>query len=101
MGMNGGLHDTFNLVEKLGAILEGGGDDDLLDRYERQRRTICIRFVQDHTIRNKKLMEERDPGAQRKRQAEFMATAADPDRAREFLLRTSMIQSLRDAAAIA
>jgi 3-(3-hydroxy-phenyl)propionate hydroxylase len=101
MGMNGGLHDTFNLVEKLGAILEGGGDDDLLDRYERQRRTICIRFVQDHTIRNKKLMEERDPDAQRKRQAEFMATAADPDRAREFLLRTSMIQSLRDAAAIA
>jgi hypothetical protein len=30
-----------------------------------------------------------------------MATAADPARAREFLLRTSMIQSLRDAAAIA
>jgi 3-(3-hydroxy-phenyl)propionate hydroxylase len=101
MGMNGGLHDTFNLVEKLCAILDGRGDAGLLDLYERQRRTICVRFVQDHTIRNKQLMEERDPQAQRARQAEYMATAADPARAREFLLRTSMIQSLRDAAAIA
>jgi 3-(3-hydroxy-phenyl)propionate hydroxylase len=101
MGMNGGLHDTFNLVEKLAAIVDGHGDTALLDLYERQRRSICVRFVQEHTIRNKKLMEERDPDAQRKRQAEFMATAADPTRARDFLLRTSMIQSLRDAAEIA
>jgi 3-(3-hydroxy-phenyl)propionate hydroxylase len=100
MGMNGGLHDAFNLVEKLHAVLMGEADDALLDRYERQRRTICIRFVQEHTINNKKLMEEKDPNLQQKRQAEFMATAADPARARQFLLKTSMIQSLRDAAAI-
>jgi 3-(3-hydroxy-phenyl)propionate hydroxylase len=100
MGMNGGLHDTFNLVEKLYAILAGTGDDALLDLYERQRRTICVQFVQDHTIRNKKLMEEKDPDLQKRRQAEFMATAAAPALARSFLLRTSMIQSLRDAAAI-
>ncbi len=100
MGMNGGLHDAFSVAEKLHAILAGDGDDALLDLYERQRRTICVRFVQEHTIRNKKLMEEKDPDQQRKRQAEFMATAADPARAREFLLKTSMIQSLRDAAAI-
>jgi 3-(3-hydroxy-phenyl)propionate hydroxylase len=101
MGMNGGLHDAFNLVEKLHAVLTGQADDSLLDRYERQRRTICIRFVQDHTINNKKLMEEKDPQLQQKRQAQFMATAADPEKARQFLLKTSMIQSLRDAAAIA
>jgi 3-(3-hydroxy-phenyl)propionate hydroxylase len=100
MGMNGGLHDAFNLVEKLHAVLTGEADDALLDRYERQRRTICIRFVQEHTINNKKLMEEKDQNLQQKRQAEFMATAADPARARQFLLKTSMIQSLRDAAAI-
>jgi 3-(3-hydroxy-phenyl)propionate hydroxylase len=100
MGMNGGLHDAFNLAEKLHAVLTGEADVALLDRYERQRRTICVRFVQEHTIRNKRLMEEKDPDLQRRRQAEFMATAADPARAREFLLRTSMIQSLADAAAI-
>jgi 3-(3-hydroxy-phenyl)propionate hydroxylase len=87
-------------AHKLHAVLTGATDDAVLDRYERQRRTICVRFVQDHTIRNKKLLEEKDPSAQRARQAEFMATAADPARARAFLLRTSMIESLHEAAAI-
>jgi 3-(3-hydroxy-phenyl)propionate hydroxylase len=45
-------------------------------------------------------MEERDPQLQRRRQAEFMRTAGDPVLAKAFLLKTSMIQSLRDAAAI-
>ncbi|HSN72719.1 MAG TPA: NAD(P)/FAD-dependent oxidoreductase [Steroidobacteraceae bacterium] len=101
MGMNGGLHDAFSLAAKLATILDGSGDDALLDLYERQRRGICIRFIQDQTIRNKQLMEERDPSAQAERQREFMRIAADPERARAFLLRTSMIQSLRDADAIA
>jgi len=100
MGMNGGLHDAFNLAAKLHAILSGRGTHDLLRLYERQRRGICLRFIQEHTINNKKLMEEKDPLLQSKRQAHFMETAADPAKAREFLLRTSMIQSLRDAAAI-
>jgi len=100
MGMNGGLHDAFSLAAKLHAILSGQGDDALLDPYERQRRGICLKFIQEHTINNKKLMEEKDPLLQSKRQAHFMEMAADPVQAREFLLRTSMIQSLRDAAAI-
>ncbi len=100
MGMNGGLHDAFSLAEKLLAILNGTGDESLLDLYERQRRGICLKFVQEHTINNKKLMEEKDPDLQSRRQAQFMATSADPVRARDFVVRASMIQSLRDAAAI-
>jgi 3-(3-hydroxy-phenyl)propionate hydroxylase len=100
MGMNGGLHDAFSLGAKLLAILRGTGDEGLLDLYERQRRGICLRFVQEHTINNKKLMEEKDPALQRRRQAHFMETAADPLKAREFVMRASMIQSLRDAEAI-
>ncbi len=81
--------------------MHGGGDaDPLLDHYDRQRRTICIKYVQEHTINNKRLMESKDPDVQKKRQAEFMRDAADPVLARKFLLRTSMIQSLRDEAAI-
>jgi 3-(3-hydroxy-phenyl)propionate hydroxylase len=100
MGMNGGLHDAFSLAEKLHAILCGAGEETLLDLYERQRRGICLKFIQEHTINNKRLMEEKDSLLQTRRQEHFMATAADPSRAREFLLRASMIQSLRDAAAI-
>jgi len=100
MGMNGGLHDAFSLGEKLHAILTGQGSEELLNLYERQRRGICLKFIQEHTINNKKLMEEKDPMRQSKREAHFMETVADPGKAREFLLRTSMIQRLRDAAAI-
>jgi 3-(3-hydroxy-phenyl)propionate hydroxylase len=100
MGMNGGLHDAFSLAEKLHAILTASGDDTLLDLYERQRRGICLKFIQEHTINNKKLMEEKDPLLQSRRQAHFMETAADPGKAREFLLRASMIQSLREASEI-
>lgn len=100
MGMNGGIHDAWNLCDKLIRIHAGAEAGPLLDHYDRQRRTICTKFVQEHTINNKKLMESKDPDIQKKRQADYMRTAADPKLAREFLLRTSMIQSLRDEAAI-
>jgi 3-(3-hydroxy-phenyl)propionate hydroxylase len=100
MGMNGGLHDAFNLVEKLLAVLGGEGSPDLLDLYERQRRGICVKFVQEHSIRNKQMMEEKDPHAQSLRHAQTMRTAADPVAARQFVLRGAMIESLREAAAI-
>jgi 3-(3-hydroxy-phenyl)propionate hydroxylase len=101
MGMNGGLHDAFSLAAKLHAIVSGAGSEELLDLYERQRRGVCVSFVQQHTISNKRLMEEVNPQAQAKRHAEFMEIAADPVKAREFVLRGSMITSLREAAAIA
>jgi 3-(3-hydroxy-phenyl)propionate hydroxylase len=102
MGMNGGLHDAFNLAEKLIRIIKGGEDmDSLLDLYNRQRRKICIDFVQAHTMRNKKLMESTDEDVQRARQKEFLRMAGDPDLSKEFLLRTSMIDSLRDSLKIA
>lgn len=100
MGMNGGLHDAFNLAGKLLSILEGRAGEEALDLYDRQRRTIAQKFVQEHTIRNKELMAATDPAVQRKRQQEFMRIAADPVLAKQFLLKTSMIQSLRESAAI-
>jgi len=54
----------------------------------------------DNRAVNKKLMESKDPDIQQKRQADYMRQAADPQLARQFLLRTSMIQSLRDETAI-
>ena len=100
MGMNGGIHDAWSLADKLIRVHHGAEAGQLLDLYERQRRGICVRFVQEHTINNKKLMESKDPNVQKKRQAEFMRAAADPALSRAFLLKTSMIQSLRDAELI-
>lgn len=100
MGMNGGLHDAIAAASALHAIVRGDADERALDRYERQRRTVCVRFVQEQTKKNKQAIEERDPERQRRHLAELKAIAVDPERARAFLLRSSMIDSLREAAAI-
>ena len=53
-----------------------------------------------HTERNKKLLAEQDPAVREKNHDEIRRTAEDPARARQFLLRTSLIQSVREAEAI-
>ncbi len=101
MGMNSGVHDAFNLADKLVAILRGEADEDVLDRYERQRRHVAIQHTQAQTIRNKRLLAETDPAVRNRNQDELRRTAEDPVRARAFLLRASLIESLREAEAIA
>ena len=71
----------------------------LLDLYVHQRRKTTIDQVQAMSIRNKRLLEERDPAVQKTRMEELIATAADPQRAREYLLETSMIAGLRRSRA--
>jgi len=100
MGLNSGIHDAMNLVEKLLAVLEGRSDDSALDLYDRQRRLTNIEYVQAITIRNKKLLEERDPEVRAQRLDEMRQTASDPEKHRAFLLNSSMINSVRRAAEI-
>jgi len=99
MGLNGGFQDAANLSLKLADVLDGASDD-LLTLYSLQRRTVSIEFVQAQTIANKKRLEEKDPDERRKNLDELAAIAADPVRAREFLLRTSMITMQQRAASI-
>jgi len=100
MGMNSGIHDAFNLAEKLVRILRGEADSEVLDRYERQRRHVAISHTQAQTIRNKRLLAEKDPAVRQRNHDELRRTAEDPKLARAFLLRTSLIQSLREAEQI-
>ncbi|HEX2545764.1 MAG TPA: FAD-dependent monooxygenase [Ramlibacter sp.] len=100
MGLNSGLHDAFNLADKLSEVILDGAPQALLDLYDRQRRSANIDYVQAQSIRNKQLLEERDPVVRRQRLDEIRAIAADPLRAKQHLMNTSMIASVRHAAAI-
>ena len=100
MGMNSGIHDAVNLAAKLSSVRRGGAVDELLDRYVRQRRHVAVAHVQAITIRNKKLMAESDPDVRRRNRDELRRAADDPALAREFLLRASLIASVREAAEI-
>ncbi|HZO00057.1 MAG TPA: FAD-dependent monooxygenase [Burkholderiales bacterium] len=99
-GLNSGIHDAVNLADKLAAVWRGEAEEALLDRYVRQRRATTIDQVQAMSIRNKRLLEERDPEVQRSRMAELVAIASDAQRARQYLLETSMIAGLRKSMEI-
>ena len=100
MGLNFGLHDAHNLAGRLADVWHGRADATLLDRYDRQRRAVAEQFLQAQTIANKQTLEERDPARRVARQDEMRRTAADPARARSYLLRTAMFEGLRAASAI-
>jgi 3-(3-hydroxy-phenyl)propionate hydroxylase len=53
--------------------------------------------VQAQSVRNRQIMNTRDPAARQAFYDDLRATADDPRRARQYLLRSSMIQSLREA----
>src|SRR4029453_13792000 len=97
MGMNSGIHDAFNLADKLIAILHGEAGEDVLDRYERQRRHVAVQHTQAQTIPNKRRRGGQDPLTRQRNHDDLRRTADDPARAREFLLRSSLIASLREA----
>jgi 3-(3-hydroxy-phenyl)propionate hydroxylase len=101
MGLNGGIQDAVNLSDQLIRVVRDGAPERLLDLYDLQRRTVAIEFVQEQSIANKKRLEARDPEVRQRNLDELRATAADPERAQQFLLRTSMIASQRRAEAIA
>jgi 3-(3-hydroxy-phenyl)propionate hydroxylase len=100
MGMNGGLHDAFNLADKLVLIIQHGASQDLLSLYERQRRPIAIDYINANTARNKQTLEERDPMTRQKTMDQLRATAADPAAAKAYLRKTSMLDALQRAEAI-
>ena len=100
MGMNGGLHDVFNLCPRLVAIIQDGADDDLLDLYERQRRTVTIEFIQSQTDQNKRNIELRGTQERLKQIDDLKAMLADKDKAVAFLRRNNMFDSLARAGEI-
>jgi len=101
MGLNSGIQDAANLAEKLLAILLNQAPDSILDVYNLQRRTVATEYVQELSIANKKRLEARDPEVRRRNLNELREIAADPLRARQFLLRTSMIASQKRVAEMA
>ena len=100
MGMNGGVHDAFNLGDKLGAVINGRADNALLDLYDLQRRPVARDQILAQADRNRARMREKDDAKRREMLAGMQALIADRGKLKAHLLRTSMIEGLRQAAQI-
>src|SRR5262249_57183731 len=79
MGMNSGIHDAINLADKLIKILRREVGDEVLDRYERQRRHVALQHTQAETIRNKRVLAEKDPPLPRKNPHHFRPPSHAPN----------------------
>ena len=99
-GLNGGIHDAISLAAKLGKVCRGEAGEELLDLYVRQRRTVNLEYVQEHSVRNLKRLSARGEAERRQNFDELRRAASTREGAREFLLISSMIASVRRADAI-
>lgn len=99
-GLNGGVHDACNLAPRLADVWQGRSGDETLALYSRQRRTVAQEVVQKNSIRNKNLMDERDPDVRRRNQQTLRSISQDPKRSREYLMETSMLTAVRRAGQI-
>jgi len=93
MGMNGGIHDAINLTERLADVWHGQGGAADLERFDLQRRLVTLEYIETQSIRNKRNLESDGEDFGRA----LRHIAADNGRTCDYLLRVSMITSLRRA----
>jgi 3-(3-hydroxy-phenyl)propionate hydroxylase len=82
-------------------VLRGEAPAQTLDQYDRFRRPLNVEYVQQQTIANKKRLEEKDPALRAQSNDALRQTAADPAAHRAYLLRASLIDSVRKRATAA
>ena len=98
-GMNGGVHDAFNLTDKLTRVWHGE-DDSLLDLYSRQRRFAAHADIQTTSDANYRRHRERDPEKRKAVLKEMQDIANDEKKLYTFVRATSLMDSLERANAV-
>ncbi|MDG2032525.1 MAG: hypothetical protein P8J29_01175, partial [Rhodospirillales bacterium] len=63
--------------------------------YDIERRKFAVEFVQEQSIQNKKRLEAKNPESRAASLKNLRETATDPARARQFMLKSSMIEAMR------
>ena len=99
--MNSGVHDAFNLFDKLEPVLKGKAGDSNLALYDRQRREVTHSFTQMQTKENMAFIKGGQDSAHAARQAKMRAIKDNDGLRRSYMLRQAMFESLAQAAAIA
>jgi 2-polyprenyl-6-methoxyphenol hydroxylase-like FAD-dependent oxidoreductase len=95
VGLNSGIHDAMDAARRLARIAGDGVDPEPeLDAYDRIRRTVAVEYVQADTQRNTDRLRERDEVVRRRHQDDMRAIAADPEKARAYIRRVSLLESV-------
>lgn len=100
MGLNGGIHDAFELSAAVIDVAKNGARLDRIALYDRRRRPVAKEQIIAQSDRNRARMRERDDAKRREILSGLQEIARDRDKLYAYMLKTSMIEGLRQAAAI-
>ena len=96
IGLNSGIHDAVDLSQRLVRILKGEDATSELDTYSDTRRHVALEYVRQITEKNTKVMTEKDENERIRLQQELTAVSTNPEKAKEWMLRSAMITSVRE-----
>lgn len=100
MGLNGGLHDAFELARALKDMLHNSAPLQRLDLYDRRRRPIARDQILAQADRNRARMREKDQDRRLEMLHDLQKIVADRELLTDYLLKSSMIDGLRQSAAV-
>lgn len=95
MGLNSGIHDAFDLSVQLTGHLGGELDESVLDLWATRRRKAAVETVQEITHRTTTALAESDEHQRRRFQQQMSDIAADPQRAKAWMMDAAMISNAR------
>jgi 2-polyprenyl-6-methoxyphenol hydroxylase-like FAD-dependent oxidoreductase len=97
MGMNSGIQDAVSCGRRLANVWHRREPIDVLHHYDHRRRQVASAYVQADSHANYVALREPDPVKRADLQADLRAIAADPQRLRERMRRTAMIDAVKDS----
>jgi 3-(3-hydroxy-phenyl)propionate hydroxylase len=96
VGLNSGIHDVMDAAARIVRIRAGEADaEGELATYSAVRRRVAVEYVQADTHRNTERLKETDDARRRAAHEEMRAIAADPGRARSYMRRVSLLESVQ------
>ena len=96
VGLNSGIHDAMDAAWRLARIVMDGADPEAeLAAYDHVRRTVAVEYVQADTQRNTDRLREKDDAVRRQHQDDMRELASDPEKARAYIRRVSLLESVQ------
>jgi 3-(3-hydroxy-phenyl)propionate hydroxylase len=97
LGLNSGIHDATDLSKRLIRIInEGANHEAELEKYSEVRQTVAVEYVKEISEKNTRVVKEKDADYRLKLQRDMNKLATDPVTAKQWLLRSAMIASVRE-----
>ena len=102
MGMNSGIHDGLNIAEKISMLWKNQSLDinKVFGLYDRQRRPLAKKYVQAQSIENKKTLNAKDSKVAKEKYDKLSMISLDKKMHKNFLLKASLIEMVRESANI-